>query len=69
MDSTAPTAPAASEIFNETASTDDVCIQERKQPLRPQKSSTKLLPLVTHGFDSANSPCGFRNHHRKCFHG
>jgi hypothetical protein len=37
--------------------------------LRPQKSSTKLLPLVTHAFDSANSPWGFRNHQRNCFHG
>jgi hypothetical protein len=68
MDSTAQTAPAASEIFNETASTRDPWIRQRKQHLRPQKSSTKLLPLVTHGFDSGNSPCGFRNHQRKCFH-
>jgi hypothetical protein len=68
MDSTAETAPAASEIFNETVSTRDAWIRQRKQPLRPQKSSTKLLPLVTHGFDSANSPCGFRNHQRNCFH-
>jgi hypothetical protein len=56
MDSTAQTAPWASEIFNETGSTGDACIRQRKQPLRPQKSSTKLLPLVTHAFDSANSP-------------
>jgi len=61
MDSTAETAPAASEIFIETASTGDAWIRQRKQPLWLQKSSTKLLPLVTHGFDSANSPCGFRN--------
>jgi hypothetical protein len=67
MDSTAQTAPAASEIFNETASTRDPSIRQRKQHLRPQKSSTKLLPLVTHGFDSANSPCGFRNLQRNCF--
>jgi len=56
MDSTAQTAPAASEIFNETASTRDPWIRQRKQPLWLQKSSTKLLPLVTHGFDSAKSP-------------
>jgi hypothetical protein len=56
MDSTAQTAPAASEIFRETASTGDASIRQRKQPLQPQKSSTKLLPLVTHAFDSANSP-------------
>jgi len=36
------------EIFNETES------------LATQKSSTKLLPLVTHALDSANSPCGLR---------
>jgi hypothetical protein len=60
MDSTAQAAPAASETFNETASTGDACIRKRKQPLRPLKSSTKLLPLVTHALDSANSPCGLR---------
>jgi hypothetical protein len=54
--STAQTAHAASEIFNQTASTGDACIRQRKEPLRLQKSSTKLLPLVTHGFESANSP-------------
>ena len=68
MDSTAQTAPAASEIFNETASTHDPWIRQRKQLLRPQTSSSKLLPLVTHGFDSSNSPCGFRIHQRNCFH-
>ena len=57
-----------SKIINETASTGDACIRQRKQPLRPQKSSTKLLQLVTHEFDSANSPCGFRNLQRNCFH-
>jgi hypothetical protein len=60
MDSTAQTANGASEIINETASTGDTCIRQRKQPLWPQKSSTKLLPLMTHAFDSANSPCCFR---------
>jgi hypothetical protein len=69
MDSTAHTANGASEIINENASTGDACIRHRKQPLWPQKSSTKLLPLVTHGFDSTNSPCGLRNLHRNCFHG
>jgi len=57
-----------SEIINENASTGDACIRQRKQPLRLQKSSTKLLPRVTHGFDSANSPCGLRNHQRNCFY-
>jgi hypothetical protein len=55
-------------IINETASTGDACNRKRKQPLRPQKSSTKLFPRVTHGFDSANSPCGLRILQRKCFH-
>jgi len=61
MDSTAQTAPAASEIFMETASTGDAWIRQRKQPLWPPKSLSKVLPRVTHGFVSANSPCGFRN--------
>jgi hypothetical protein len=43
-------------MFNETASTGDAWIRQRKQPLRPPKSSKKLFPRVTHGFDSANSP-------------
>jgi hypothetical protein len=30
-----------------------------------QKASTKLLLRVTHAFESANSPGGLRNHHRK----
>jgi len=68
MDSTAQTATAASEIFNETASTGDEWIRQRKQALGPQKSSTKLLPVVTHGFDSTNSPWGLRNHQRNWFH-
>jgi hypothetical protein len=58
MDSTAQTAPATLEIFNETVSTRDASIRQRKQPLRLKKSSTKLLPRVTHGFDSAKSQCG-----------
>jgi hypothetical protein len=64
MDSTAQTALATSEIFNETASTGDEWIPQRKQPLGLQKSSTKLLLGVTHAFDRANSPCGLRNHQR-----
>jgi hypothetical protein len=68
MDSTAQTAPLASEIITESASTGDAWIRQRKEPMRAlqssskteslpnQKSSTKLLPRVTHGFDSANSP-------------
>jgi len=59
MDSTAQTAPAASEIFIETVSTGDTWIRQRKQPLRPQKSSTKLLPRVTHGFNSSKTHVGF----------
>jgi hypothetical protein len=55
MDSTAQTAPPASEIIIESAATSDAWIRQRKQPLRTQKSSTKLFPLVTHGFDCANS--------------
>jgi hypothetical protein len=57
-----------SEIINETASTGDAWIRQHKEPmwafkssikiqsLQNQKSSTKLLPRVMHGFDSANSP-------------
>jgi hypothetical protein len=56
MHSTAQTAPAASKIFNEIVSTGDAWIRKRKQPLRPKKSSPKVLSRVTHGFDSANSP-------------
>jgi len=67
--SKAQTAPAASEIFIENASTGDACIRQRKQPMRRQKSSTKLIPLVTHGFDRANSQWGLRNNQRNCFHG
>jgi hypothetical protein len=67
MDSTAQTAPVALKIINETASTGDEWIRQRKEHVRRQKSSTKLLPLVTHGFDSAKSPCGFRNLQRNCF--
>jgi hypothetical protein len=57
-----------SEMINETASTGDACIRPRKQHVRHQKSSTKLLQLVTHAFDCANSPCGLRNLQRNCFH-
>jgi hypothetical protein len=77
MDSTAQKAPVASEILNETASTGEAWIRQRKQPLWTQKTSmkteslptqkslTKLLPRVTHGFDSRNSPYGLRNHQQK----
>jgi hypothetical protein len=70
MDSTAQTAPTALEILNETAYTGEAWIRLRKElmwamksstkteSLPNQKSSTKLLPRVTHGFDSAKSPCG-----------
>jgi hypothetical protein len=34
----------------------------------PHKSSTKLLPWVRHGFDSAKSTCGLRNYQRKLSH-
>jgi hypothetical protein len=68
-------------IINETASTGDAWIRQRKEPmwalksttktqsLQNQKSSTKLLPRVMHGLDIANSPWGYRNHQRKYFHG
>jgi len=56
MDSTAQTAPAASEIFSETASTGDAWIRQRKQLLRPPKSSTKVLPRVNNAFDSKTAP-------------
>jgi hypothetical protein len=46
----------ASEIINETASTGDAWIRERKQLLGTQKSLMKVLPWVMPGFDSANSP-------------
>jgi hypothetical protein len=68
MDSTAQIALAAFEIFNETDSTGDAWIRQREQPLRPQKSSPKVLPWVTHGFDSADSPSALRNLQRNCFH-
>jgi len=70
MDSTAQIAPPASEIITKSASTGDASVRQRKKPmwamksstktesLENQKSSTKLLPRVTHGFDSAKSPCG-----------
>ena len=54
----------ASEIINENASTSDLWIRQRKQPLWPKKSSSKLLPRVTHGFDSAISPVA-SEHQRK----
>jgi hypothetical protein len=57
--------PAYSEIINETTSTGDAWIRQRKEPLWTQKSSTKLLPWVTQGFNSANSPCGLRSNHQK----
>jgi hypothetical protein len=47
---------AESQIINETASTGDAWIRHSKQPMGPQKSSTKVLPRVRHGFDSTNSP-------------
>jgi hypothetical protein len=45
MDSTAQTAPAALEIVNETVSTGDQWIRQRKQPLWAMKSSTKTESL------------------------
>jgi len=50
------TAPRVSEIINQTAATGDAWIRQQKQPLGSPKSLTKLLPRVTHGFNSANSP-------------
>jgi hypothetical protein len=45
----------AGDAWNETASTGDAWIRQRKEPKWAQKSSTKPLPRVTHGFDSTNS--------------
>jgi hypothetical protein len=45
MDSTAQTAPAALEIFNETASTGDAWIRQLKEPMWATKSSTKTKSL------------------------
>jgi hypothetical protein len=59
MDSTAQTASPPSEIFNETASTRDAWIRQRKEPMWAMKSSTKLRPRVTHGFESAKTHVGF----------
>jgi len=56
MDSTAQTAHRDSEIINETESTCDSWIQQHNQPLGTQKSSTKLLRRVMHGFESASAP-------------
>jgi hypothetical protein len=67
MDSTAQRAHAGYEIINETASTGDAWIRQRKQPLWRYKSSPKVLPRVTHGFDSADSPSAIRNLQRNCF--
>jgi hypothetical protein len=72
---------ADSKIINQTASTVEEWIRHRKEPLwaqklstkseslPTQKSSMKLLPQVTHGFDSANIPCGLRIHQQNCFQG
>jgi len=72
---------AESEIINKTASTGDAWIRQHKEPmwalkssikiqsLQNQKSSTKLLPRVTYGFDSANSTCGLRNLQRNYING
>jgi len=57
------------EILNKTAATDDAWIRQHKKPKWPQKSSTKLLPRVTYGFDSAKSPFWLRNHQRNCYQG
>jgi hypothetical protein len=81
MESTAQSGSLALEIINETASTGDAWIRQGNQPLWPQKPSTKteslstqkpsmeMLPRVTHGFDSANSTFGLRNHQRNCIQG
>jgi len=56
-----------SKIINESASTGDAWIRQRKQPLRPPKSSSKVLPQLTHDFDSTNSPYGLKNLQRNWF--
>jgi len=40
----------------QTAPTGDAWIGQPKQQLETHKSSTKVLPQVTHGFDSTNTP-------------
>jgi hypothetical protein len=45
MDSTAQTAPPASEIITESASMGDAWIRQRKQPMWAMKSSTKTESL------------------------
>jgi hypothetical protein len=77
MDLTAQTAPMGSrnvkenwdaiesEIVTETVWTADAWSRQHKQLLWAQKSSTKLNPWLTHGFDSANSSCGLKKRQRK----
>jgi hypothetical protein len=45
MDLTAQTANGASEIINQTASTRDALIRQRKEPMWATKSSTKTESL------------------------
>jgi len=81
MDSTAQTTPVALEIINETASTRDPWIRQRKQPLWLQKSSTKTQSLPNQKSSTKTESLGTqktstkllarvtKNHQRNCFHG
>jgi hypothetical protein len=54
------TAPLASQIINETASTGDAWIRQRKQPLWRHKLLTKLLPRVTLGLTAQKAPRDYK---------
>jgi len=60
MDSIVQTVPLTSEIINESASTGDAWIRERKQPLWRHKSLTKLLPQVTPGLTAQKAPKDYK---------
>ena len=50
--------PRDSDIINESSATGAALLRQPKQPLVTQKSSTKLVPRVTHGLANRNSPYG-----------
>jgi hypothetical protein len=69
MDSTAQTAPRASEIITETASTGDAWIRQRKEPMWALKSSTKTESLQDQKSSTKTESLRLKNHQRNCFHG
>jgi hypothetical protein len=80
MHSTAQTAPAASEIFNETASTGDACIRQRKQPLASEIFNEtassgdawirqRKQPMAPQKSSTKLSRWRLENHQRNCFNG